>query len=159
MQGLAWAAGPYVGSRPNASSWLGLPLVRLRVLGTPGSHGGEFWAPGTGRHWGHRLRQGHFLLPREEGLSASPGASTHQFLRLGEGSRPRSAPLHCQRALDSGGVGCRLRPDHCPLDKGAIYRPIQGHAIPGAPTQCGRAGGLLRTSRRPASLLGWCLEL
>lgn len=80
-------------------SWPGLPLARLRVLGTPGSHDGEFWATGTGRHWGHRLRQGPFLLPREGGLSASPGASAHRFLRLGEGSRPRSAPLHCQEGL------------------------------------------------------------
>ena len=88
-----------MGSRPSALSWPGLPLARLRVWGTPGSHDGEFWATGTGRHWGHRLRQGPFLLPREGGLSASPGASAHRFLRLGEGSRPRSAPLHCQEGL------------------------------------------------------------
>lgn len=53
----------------------------------------------------------------------------------------------------------RLSPGHCPLDKGATYRPTQERAIPGTPAQGGRAGGLIRTSRRPASLLGWCLEL
>lgn len=131
------SAGPCVGSRPNALSWPGLPLARLRVLGTPGSHDGEFWATGTGRHWGHRLRQGPFLLPREGGLSASPGASAHRFLRFGEGSRPRSAPLHCHEGLGQRRRRRQAPSGHCPLDKGATYRPTQERAIPAAPAQGG----------------------
>lgn len=153
------SAGPYVGSRPNALSWPGLPLARLRVLGTPGSHDGEFWATGTGRHWDHRLRQGPFLLPREGGFSASPGASAHRFLRFGEGSRPRSAPLHCHE-----GLGQRRRRRQAPSRPSPAGQGRHLQAYSGTRDPCGSspgwsAPGLLRTSRRPASLLGWCLEL
>lgn len=81
------------------------------------------------------------------------------FCALGKGPDPGLPLSTVRRALDKGGASGRLRPGHRPLDKGATYRPTQERAIPGAPAPGWLAPGLLRTSGRPASLLGWCLEL
>ena len=81
------------------------------------------------------------------------------FCALGKGPDPGLPLSTVRRALDKGGAGGRLRPSPSPAGQGRHLEAYSGTRDPWGSSPGWSAPGLLRTSRRRASLLGWCLEL
>ena len=135
-------AGPCVLGRPDSLSLLGL----LPVLGTPGSHGGGFWVPGTGRHWVLLVEAWSPSPPPGKGASVPAQEHPHtHFCASRKGSRPRPAPSAvrgpgaaealaatcCTRAPPAGWLGNAPSPGPQPGMVEPQRQPDPGHPSPG----------------------------